>query len=63
MESAAKRTASEALAQAMAITAMLVIAGFIFYPTKYSRTNQQQHSAFCRCSWDVDCWGTQDETG
>jgi hypothetical protein len=32
MKSAAKRTASEALAQTMAITAMLVIAAFIFYP-------------------------------
>jgi hypothetical protein len=31
MKSAAKRTASEALAQMLAVTAMLVIAGFIFY--------------------------------
>jgi hypothetical protein len=31
MKSAAKRTASEALAQMLAITAMLVIAGFMFY--------------------------------
>jgi hypothetical protein len=31
MKSAAKRTASEALAQTLAITAMLVIAGFNFY--------------------------------
>ena len=31
MKSAVKRTASEALAQMLAVTAMLVIAGFIFY--------------------------------
>ena len=31
MKSAAKRTASEALAQMLAVTAMLVIAGFVFY--------------------------------
>jgi hypothetical protein len=31
MKSAAKRTAAEALAQMLAVTAMLVIAGFIFY--------------------------------
>jgi hypothetical protein len=30
MKSVAKRTASEALAQILAVTAMLVIAGFIF---------------------------------
>jgi hypothetical protein len=31
MKSAAKRTASEALALMLAVTAMLVIAGVIFY--------------------------------
>jgi hypothetical protein len=31
MKPAAKRTASEALAQMLAVTAMLVIAGVIFY--------------------------------
>jgi hypothetical protein len=31
MKSAAKRAASQALAQMLAVTAMLVIAGFIFY--------------------------------
>jgi hypothetical protein len=31
MQSAAKRTASKALAQILAVTAMLVIAGVIFY--------------------------------
>jgi hypothetical protein len=31
MKSAAKRTALEALAQMLAVTAMLVIAGVIFY--------------------------------
>jgi hypothetical protein len=31
MKLAAKRTASEALAQMLAVTAMLVIAGVIFY--------------------------------
>jgi hypothetical protein len=31
MKAAAKRTASEAFAQMLAVTAMLVIAGFIFY--------------------------------
>jgi hypothetical protein len=31
MKSAAKRAASEALAQMLAVTAMFVIAGFIFY--------------------------------
>jgi hypothetical protein len=31
MNSAAKRAVSEALAQMLAVTAMLVIAGFIFY--------------------------------
>jgi hypothetical protein len=30
-KSAAKRSASEALAQVLAVTAMLAIAGFIFY--------------------------------
>jgi hypothetical protein len=32
MKSAAKRTVSETLAQILAVTAMLVIAGFLFYP-------------------------------
>jgi hypothetical protein len=31
MKSAAERTASEALARMLAVTAMLVIPGFIFY--------------------------------
>jgi len=31
MKEATKRAASEALAQIMAVTAMLVIAGFVFY--------------------------------
>jgi hypothetical protein len=31
MKEATKRAASEALAQTLAVTAMLVIAGFIFY--------------------------------
>jgi hypothetical protein len=31
MNSAAKRTASQALARMLTVTAMLVIAGFIFY--------------------------------
>ena len=31
MKEASKRTASEALAQMLAVAAMLVIAGFIFY--------------------------------
>jgi hypothetical protein len=31
MKSAAKRTASKAIAQILTVTAMLVIAGFIFY--------------------------------
>jgi hypothetical protein len=31
MKEATKRAASEALAQTLAVTAMLVIAGFVFY--------------------------------
>jgi hypothetical protein len=54
MKSAAKRTASEALAQMVAITAMPVIAGFIFY-SPYSLTNHPPRMAPCRCSSDVDC--------
>ncbi len=55
MKSAANRAASESRAQMVAITIMLVIAGFIFVPVKYWLTNHLQRLAICRCIWDVDC--------
>ena len=62
MNSAANRAASEVRAQMVAITVMLVVAGFFFIPVKYWLTNHLQRIAICRCIWTLIVEGTQDET-
>jgi hypothetical protein len=46
----------------VAITVMLVVAGFFFIPVKYWLTNHLQRAAICRCIWTLIVEGTQDET-
>jgi hypothetical protein len=46
----------------VAITVMLVVAGFFFIPVKYWLTSHLQRIAICRCIWTLIVEGTQDET-